>query len=469
MSEEQQISEQLRQAREQQKKSLEEVSQQTGLSINVLRGLEVDRFDVVEPVFTCMTLRAYAEHLGLDASAIVEQYEKNFGPAVKPVEVQTGYSASPSTPDLSLPFDISTLRTIGLGGVGLILVLLIVFFFADDPVERDVVLSRSKAPVSSSKRESPPPRRQAQTTPSRTNAAEMEEELPAAPERKQTLASETSEEEREETRETIPARPAPDVGMASDAGETATDIEEAAPVAEETGPAAGEMTSDVSETTADVEEVASAAEEATPDVEEVASAAEETGLAVEVTALDSDISSSVLPESGAETTAAVRDASLEPEVTEIDASADTSIAANTAPRDAAELEPTAAEEAVPSTSLQSTARIPVAADSLLVLEVEAVDSTWVQVRWDGNRLFEGIVPRGERRSWQARDYFTVHSGRPHGLRYRFQNRLLGEGRLGDPTKHLRFRASSTGVTLLGPDLQPLEPAQIPAAPVEEPP
>ena len=177
----------------------------------------------------------------------------------------------------------------------------------------------------------------------------------------------------------------------------------------------------------------------------------------------------MLPESGAETTAAVRDASLEPEVTEIDASADTSIAANAAPRDAEELEPIAVEEAVPPASLQSAARIPVAVDSLLLLEVEAVDSTWVQVRWDGNRLFEGIVPRGERRSWQARDYFTVHSGRPHGLRYRFQNRLLGEGRLGDPTKHLRFRASSTGVTLLGPDLQPLEPAQIPAAPVEEPP
>ena len=118
-----------------------------------------------------------------------------------------------------------------------------------------------------------------------------------------------------------------------------------------------------------------------------------------------------------------------------------------APQISAEPAPSAAE----TTSLPT----PVSADSLFQLEVEAVDSTWVQIRWDGSGIFEGTVPRGERRLWQARKFFLVRSGRAHGLRYWFQGQLLGDGRLGDPTRVLRFRAGEEGITLLGPDLQPL--------------
>lgn len=467
MNEEQQISEQLRQAREQQGKSLEEVGRQTGLSINVLQGLETDRFDVVEPVFTRMTLHTYAEHLGLDVAAILEQYDSCFGLAVKPVEIQIDPSASSSTSASSFPFDASTLRAMGLGVVGLILVLLVVYFFGDVMVERDVVPSRSAVPAPSSERKSPPPRRQAPTVPSRTAAAEVEGSLPAEAEQKPLPASETSEE-REEIREAVPALPAADVEITSAAGEGAVD-------AEETTSGAEEGASDTGEIAADAKEATSAAGEGASDTGEIASDTGETVPAAEEIASDSDVSPVASPETGVETDSAVGGTVGESEALETDVSAAAPTVANAGSVDAAEepveapeLESIAVDENVSEEAVPA-ALVSAAADSLLLLEIEAVDSTWVQVRWDKNGIFAGIVPRGEKRSWQARDRFMVHSGRPHGLRYWFQGRLLGGGRLGDPTKHLRFRASSAGVTLLGPDLQPLEPVEDPVAPVEDQP
>ena len=94
-------------------------------------------------------------------------------------------------------------------------------------------------------------------------------------------------------------------------------------------------------------------------------------------------------------------------------------------------------------------------DSALVLEVEAIDSTWVQISWDGRDTFQGILAPGLKRRWVARERFLVLSGRAHGARYWLQGNLLGNGRLGDATKVLRFRADSEGVTLLGPESEPL--------------
>lgn len=91
----------------------------------------------------------------------------------------------------------------------------------------------------------------------------------------------------------------------------------------------------------------------------------------------------------------------------------------------------------------------------LVLEIEAIDSTWVQVKWDESGVFDAVVPPGSVHRWQARDAFIVHSGRAHGVRYTFQGELLGKGALGEATKVLRFRADASGVVLLGRDFQPL--------------
>ena len=47
------------------------------------------------------------------------------------------------------------------------------------------------------------------------------------------------------------------------------------------------------------------------------------------------------------------------------------------------------------------------------------------------------------------------SGRAHGLRYRFNDKLLGNGQLGEATKVLRFRANSDGIEFLGLNFVPL--------------
>ncbi|MXW80766.1 MAG: hypothetical protein F4Z57_17640 [Gemmatimonadetes bacterium] len=98
---------------------------------------------------------------------------------------------------------------------------------------------------------------------------------------------------------------------------------------------------------------------------------------------------------------------------------------------------------------QTTEPVPV------VLELEARDSTWVQVRWDdAAENFEAIVPPGERHRFEARDHFVVISTRPHGLSYWLDGQLLGNGQLGHPDQVLHFRAAADGIEFLTLDSQP---------------
>lgn len=78
MDEESSLARQLRQAREQQRKTLEQVHCHTGLSLRVLQGLEAGEFTVVEPVYVRLALRSYAEHLGLNATGIVQRFDAMF-------------------------------------------------------------------------------------------------------------------------------------------------------------------------------------------------------------------------------------------------------------------------------------------------------------------------------------------------------------------------------------------------------
>ncbi|MBT4098798.1 MAG: DUF4115 domain-containing protein [Gemmatimonadetes bacterium] len=89
------------------------------------------------------------------------------------------------------------------------------------------------------------------------------------------------------------------------------------------------------------------------------------------------------------------------------------------------------------------------------LEARAIDSTWVQVQWDGVDGIEEIIPKGETRRWHASEFFMVRAGRAHGVHFKLQGALLGEGQLGDATKVLRFRGLTTGYQMLGPELEPL--------------
>ncbi|MFH1567774.1 MAG: RodZ domain-containing protein, partial [Gemmatimonadota bacterium] len=127
-----------------------------------------------------------------------------------------------------------------------------------------------------------------------------------------------------------------------------------------------------------------------------------------------------------------------------------------APADAGQVAPPDAQASV------APAEIPVRGDlaaleapQAIVLEGLALDSTWIQIQWDGRGTSEEIVPQGQRRRWVARDSLLIRSGRARGIRFYYQGELLGDGRLGDPTMVLRFRADRNGVVLLGPDLAPL--------------
>jgi cytoskeletal protein RodZ len=122
----------------------------------------------------------------------------------------------------------------------------------------------------------------------------------------------------------------------------------------------------------------------------------------------------------------------------------------TAPNDPIVAQSSTADTSATVAAAQTTESAPV------VLELEARDSTWVQIRWDDSaENFERIVPPGERHRFEARDHFVVLSTRPHGLRYWLDGQLLGNGQLGDPTNVLRFRATADGIELLGSNLQSL--------------
>ena len=108
-----------------------------------------------------------------------------------------------------------------------------------------------------------------------------------------------------------------------------------------------------------------------------------------------------------------------------------------------------AEPLATGAAAQTTESVPV------VLELEARDSTWVQIRWDdAAENFEAIIPPGERRRFEARDHFVVLSTRPHGLSYWLDGQLLGNGQLGDPDQVLHFRAAADGIEFLTLDSQP---------------
>lgn len=285
MSEEKQqtIAEELSTARQARGSDLEEVQQQTGISFSVLQSIEAGQFDVVEPVFVRLALKAYAEFLDLDPEPLLTRFDQQQSLAFQPRHRPTVLISQPVPPRSHKPLIVAGLV------IGVCCALAAAFYFFGDSI-----VSPQTPPQSAD-----PP--QATVTPPQSQPV------------------------------TAPNDPL------------------------------------------------------------------------------------------------VAQASTEPEAADAPASADTSATAVAA---------------------QTTTAV--------VLELEARDSTWVQIRWDdAAENFEGIVPSGERRRFEARNHFVVLSTNPHGLRYWLDGQLLGGGQLGDPNQVLRFRATADSIEFLGVDLQPL--------------
>lgn len=324
MNERMSLSQQLRRAREERGESLEDVHKQTSISLEVLRGLEADRFDIIEPVFTRMVLAEYAGRYGMDVESVLRQFDRTIAPALKVAQPPVpGFAAQAASRSLQ-PGVLSTwlLR----GGISLLilLVVVIVIFRNGDPPPDHSGISPLEAPVD-------------------------------------TLAENST---REDIRGPTGAVVVPDT------------VQPPSPL--------------------------------------------ETSSQASVTELQS-------PESG---TAPRLPASVEIDSTTTDL---------------------ARGDTVSEISLQSPGSrpSPAADDSVLVLEIEAVDSTWVRIEGDNGDEFQATVPPGFKRRWETGNHFLVHSGRAHGIRYWFQGELLGGGYLGNPSRVLRFKASKEGVTLLG--------------------
>lgn len=348
MSEES-IATKLRQAREQQGKTHEQIHRQLGLSLNVLQAVESGNFKVVEPIYIRMILKTYGDHLGLDGDAILKQYNDQFGAPPPPLEVPPQPTPGPHPQvalgdDLDLPADPGTsphwqpsplpvgafsepkpAKSRGgllvLGGGALLLVLLVALYLADN---------RGEEP-----RATLPERAAPQARP------------PAGP-----------------RPELAPQRPA----------------------------------------------------QAAPETAQPQAAAAAPGSAPDTTAppMPAAMTDPQLPKT----------AEMPPPAT-----------AGASP---------AVPPPAPAAAAAQTAPTP----GGLVLEVEAVEPTWVQVRWDERGLFETVLQPGSTRRLEAKKQFLIWAGNGRGLRYRFQGQPVAQGVLGDPNRTVRFRASKEGVAAI---------------------
>ena len=421
MSEEQQsISQILRAAREQRELDIDTVYLQTGISLPVLQGMENDRFDIIEPVFTRMALQSYAEYLQLEAEPLIARFNQEQGPIAsdEPVAVR---ETPPETPGPRLPLDGTALRTIGLGvGALFVLILAISLFDGSDqpkaaqtpppepaPTTKPSSAQKKERPITSVAGEQPIAAPAAKTSESASTTAAQQDMPPepvplspdatsAPPVEAQQVTPEVSLDQAGQARDTAPAPSATNANP---------DDEQMSP----TRPASDAIINASAETqTAPVE-----TQSPTPD----------------------QIAERNEPSPSASQPATT-------ERSEPSASASQPVTTENSP-----------EQPTTDPTQISAAGLP--PSSVIVLEVEALDSTWVQIRWDGKRTFEGIVPRGERRRFEADDHFLVLSGRAHGLRYWLNDELLGGGQLGEATKVLRFRAENDGIEFMGPDFAPL--------------
>jgi len=425
------LSDRLRRARDERGETVEQVNQHTGISPRLLRGLESGNLDVVEPVYVLLAVKSYGEYLGLDVDELLHLLEQELSVPTKPkpIVVATDGAAGASlmtgvaahTADaMEMLRRLPQSQRIALVGVAVVIAVFLALWLGgalpDNP---------------------------AQSSQHRQAAAVAHVE---------TKGSDVSVIEHKAPTAVVPAAAtASSVVMADDG--PPEPVAEALPLqTEDSLPTEAPIVPQIEVVAATEEEPV--ADVAVPDgIPPVASQdnpeASSPKLVNQISA-DSGTSTSVANISAADISAATRGDDIDVaaaespviELTDMGTSAET--AAPARPLSIAPL----ANPLGPAADVNAPRQ--------LTLEAEAVDSTWVHIEWDGGAGgIEEVIPRGEKHRWQAPEFFMVKAGRAHGVRFYLEEKLLGDGRLGDPTEVLRFRASKDSVTLLSRDLQPL--------------
>ncbi len=399
------LSDRLLRAREARGETVEQVNQLIGISPKLLRGLESGQLDIVEPVYVLLALKSYAEHLELDVDEMLRMLEAELNVATKPkpieVTANAGDGASMMTGGAAWVADaLEMLRRLPqaqrlafVAAVVLIVVFLALWFTGNLGDGSAQSISQPDATTESVTDVTSPADAAAPTSPGSTDSPSAANPRP-------------SQQPDNATAQAAVPTPATEAPLATDAADV--------PAIEDVNLASTENAQTDSAGRSEIVTSAQNDERQEVPIQAIAGGAVDGSnapIAADVAAESSDHDLAVPPQEHPEEPRAI-------------------------------LEPTTASNEV--------------ASSLLTLEAEAVDSTWVQIQWDGGAGgTEVVIPRGERQRWQAREFFMVKAGRAHGVRFYLEGKLLGNGRLGDPTEVLRFRASKDSVTLLSRDLQPL--------------
>ncbi|MFH1009049.1 MAG: RodZ domain-containing protein [Candidatus Latescibacterota bacterium] len=97
---------------------------------------------------------------------------------------------------------------------------------------------------------------------------------------------------------------------------------------------------------------------------------------------------------------------------------------------------------------------PVAADSLLVLEGEALEEIWLAVQADGGPEDDGLMRAGEQKRWEAKDRLQVTLGKPKKIVLKFQGKMVDNTAWTRAPMHLLFsRDGVASVTRMRPSAQ----------------
>ncbi|MBT3342868.1 MAG: hypothetical protein HN712_09150 [Gemmatimonadetes bacterium] len=400
------ISEALRRGREARGETIKQVQQQLGVALKILEGIEAGDFDVVEPIYARLTIWHYAEHVGLGGDAMATRFEQEVGLPEEPVAMRTD-DPSPvpvaSTSPVVTFLQRQPLNRL-LGAVVLFIALLVAA----------VALVQQSG--------------------SQTESYDQPDDYLSSPLSSGNGAADPTADA------TTSDAPAPSsVVSAESASQTPTSQ---APVTQ--APVSQIPVSQALVSQAPATELPEVQTPATP------SPVEQTPEANQGTTPESASTTSSDPEAASISLADDREVSSSQQPVELPTPAVPSLTTATGPVEAA-----LATQAR-SPAIQDTTSTPATRTSgNVILEVRAIDSTWVQVQWDGVDGIEEIVPKGEIRRWYADQFFMVRAGRAHGVHFRLQGMLLGDGRLGEATKVLRFRGLADGYQMLGPELEPL--------------